>query len=93
MNIKIAIIIGVVLFSTGCLAADEPKYKSGDCIIATSSDYTWYREVAKIVSFSRIEGYPGKNYILQFPSYKATDVIFTRDIEQHTQKVSKDLCR
>ncbi len=68
------------------------KYEIGDCVISTNNSYSWYGEVARIKSFTKIDGYDGELYILYFPYYKSTDVIFSKDIEQNTTKTNDIHC-
>ena len=73
-------------------ASPEAKYKRGDCITPNKSSYSWYGEFAKVEAYSAIEGFSGKNYILLFPNYLSSAVIFSAKIERDTQKVSSDKC-
>ncbi|VTR34258.1 Uncharacterised protein [Serratia fonticola] len=85
MKIKIAS-LGFLFLSFNALSTTH--YQAGDCITPTDPGYSWYGHVAKVVSFSEIEGYFDKNYILFFPTYKSGDVIFTTEIETQHQEGS-----
>lgn len=67
-------------------------YEAGDCITPTETGYSWFGHVAKVIAFSEIDGYVGKNYILHFPKYKSGDVIFTTEIEIKTKKIPNYYC-
>lgn len=91
---KVLITALLALASTTCLASDETgKYEQGDCIMAKDTSYTWFGEFAKVEAYSRIKGFAGPQYILYFPTYKANAVVFSPEIEGHTIKVAKNLCR
>lgn len=82
----------LLLFPMLSFASPEAKYQRGDCITPNTSAYSWYGEFAKVEAYSVIEGFFGKNYILLFPNYLSSTVIFSAKIETDTQKVSPDKC-
>mgnify|MGYP003386333504 CR=1 FL=1 len=89
--------IFIILISIFCIinvsASDIPKYERGDCITPTDKNYSWFGYVAKVEAISKIDNFSSsKNYILLFPKYRSTNVIFSRDIEFKTKKVDKKLC-
>ena len=91
---KVFIATLLALASYNCVASDETgKYEQGDCITAIDTSYTWFGEFAKVEAYSRIKGFAGPQYILYFPTYKANAVVFGPEIEGHTMKVPKSLCR
>lgn len=89
-KIRLALIL-CSLFVVGVTQAAS-RYTHGDCITPTTESYTWFGKYARVEAFTEIEGYPGKNYILAFPKSISNDVIFGKEIEQHTKKVDKKLC-
>ena len=68
---------------------DPPKYEYGDCITPTDSTYSWYGEYAKVEAFViKSKGHKGSSYVLWFPEYKSSDVLFMKSfIEADTKKV------
>jgi len=74
-------------------AENEHKYLRGDCITPITQNYSWYGKYARVEAFSKVDEYPGTNYILAFPSSISNSVIFSQEIEKHTQKVHSDYCR
>ncbi|MDA8479829.1 hypothetical protein NNO04_14100 [Citrobacter sp. Awk 4] len=91
---KVIITAALILSSAGCFASDEDgKYEQGDCIMANDTSYSWFGEFAKVEAYSRIKGFAGPQYILYFPSYKASAVVFGPEIEDHTIKVGNNYCQ
>ena len=75
------------------LASDLPKYKTGDCITSIDKNYSWFDYVARVEAVSKIDDLTSnKSYILLFPKYRSTTVIFSRNIEFKTAKVDMVLC-
>lgn len=91
LNIIVAVVIALC-FSKISLASGKPKYAIGDCITPINKNYSWFGEIARIEAFSSIEGFPDKSYILWFPTFHSNSVIFSKSIEKHTKKVSRELC-
>ena len=91
MKLKIGLSIFVAVFGSAC-TADDPKYSVNDCITPTDVTYSWYGKYARVETFSKIDGYPGKNYVITFPSYASNSSIFSTDIESHTKKVNAEYC-
>ncbi|MEG5564297.1 hypothetical protein [Enterobacter ludwigii] len=77
-----------------CSASEgEGKYRQGDCIMGNDAQYSWNGQIAAVEAYSEISGFLGPKYILNFPRYKSSAVVFDKNIEEHTIKVGEDFCR
>ena len=71
---------------------DSVPYKRGDCILAIEPSYSWVNHYARVETYSSIDGFQGKNYVLLFLTYQPKNVIFDRSIEANTVKVPSRYC-
>jgi len=76
---------------SGCVD-DKSKYIRGDCITPIDHKYSWFGQYAKVESYSSIDSFSDKNYILLFRNYRSNSVVFSQSIEVKTKKVDKELC-
>lgn len=86
------LIIGAAILIPDMVFASQ-KYEAGDCITPINTKYTWHGQYARVVAFSKIDGFQGQNYILAFPRYGSNSVIFSQGIEQDTKQVDPFYCR
>ena len=93
-NHIIRILLAMFFVSEMAVAAnqDGTPYKRGDCILAIEPSYTWVNQFARVEAYSSIDGFPGKNYVLLFPTYRSKHVLFGRSIEANTVKVPSKYC-
>lgn len=92
--IKVLLATAVLFSSSYCLAsAGEGKYRQGDCIMGNDARYSWNGQIAAVEAYSEISGFFGPKYILNFPEYKSSAVVFDKNIEDHTIKIGDNFCR
>lgn len=92
---KQVILTTVLLVSSASGFASDAvgKYKQGDCIIGTDPHYSWNGQIAAVEAYSEISGFFGPKYILNFPKYKSSAVVFDKDIEAHSTQIGDNFCR
>ena len=88
---QIIITIPLLIILSGCVD-EKPKYIRGDCITPIDPKYSWFGKNAKVESYSSIDSFSDKNYILWFPNFRSNSVVFSQSIEVKTKKVDKQLC-
>ena len=90
----ITVLLAMFFVSEMAVAAnqDGTPYKRGDCILAIEPSYTWVNQFARVEAYSSIDGFPGKIYVLLFPTYRSNNVLFGRSIEANTVKVPSKYC-
>jgi len=92
MKTSLGLISILIIFPLTSNAIGAPKYKATDCITPITNNYSWFGKYARVEAFSKIEGFPKKNYILSFPTSISNSVIFGQEIENNTKRVNQNFC-
>jgi len=93
MKTSLGLLTILIFFPLASSAVSAQKYKATNCITPITKNYSWFGKYARVEAFSKIEGFPKKNYILAFPTSISNSVIFSQEIEKHTKKVNENYCK
>ena len=94
MSKKSSAIVLCMTAMAGC-PSEPTKYNIGDCVLATASHYSWYKEEARITDIYRSEKYGGTVYEIEFPHREgpSPEYPFAQEsIDNNTVKIDKEAC-
>ena len=87
--------LSAICLCMAAMATEATKYNIGDCIMATASHYSWYKEEARITDIYRSEKYGGTVYEIEFPHREESSPEYPfahESVDNNTVKIDQEAC-